>query len=361
MITKRRLAYIIHDVAVGGAEVAFLSALPKLHETFNLKVYVLGSAKPTLMAGLAEPVQKRTVCFNMPAWALPLYMPVIYLRLRSFNPDIIISSLWRSTVPAMLYKFWHGHARYFVMLHSNGFFHWADRFFTSRAIRMSNAVFADSLATKAFAQTIHGAKSPVKALSYLVNPIPRHPRGYDFSGTKKFCFMGKLNKIKRVSLAVSAIAWLRAHEIDATLDIFGRDEGEQAAVMEQIQLAGMQEYIRINGEVSPAKKDEIHDSHNFYIQLSIQEGMAMSVAEAMQHGMVCVVTAVGEIPNYAKDGQSAIFMDTRTPESWEAAMNKLLLIIQDEEKCSSISKAAHETFRNTPIFSDSLIDAITNS
>ena len=84
----------------------------------------------------------------------------------------------------------------------------------------------------------------------------------------------------------------------------------------------------------------------------------MSVVEAMQVGKVCVLTSVGEIPHYATDGDSAIFVDDSSEEAWERAMRRVRAVITNVENCERMSKAAHRVFRERPLFKDSLIEAI---
>ena len=363
MMQKQKLAYFLHDIAIGGAEVAFLSALPALHQTFDLKVFVLGEVDPKLIGRFAEPIRSCFVCLGIKRWALAFHLPRIYRLLRAFRPEIVISSLWRSAIPALVYKRLNRKGiRYMVLLHSNGFFHAADRFFTSHAIRAADAIFADAHATAAFARTVVGKQRiPIITLSYLTNSTPPKPIRHEYTGTRRFCYVGRLHQVKRIPLAISAIKWLREQGVDATLDIFGRDEGAGATIYARIREAGLQHHVRVHEEITPFDKERIYRSFPFYIQLSVQEGMAMSVAEAMQHGMVCVVTAVGEIPSYAKDGVSAILLDPATPESWAASLNRLLVVLSDEKQCQSIAHAAHHVFKEASIFSESLIRAINDA
>ncbi len=363
MIQKRKLAYFLHDIAVGGAEVAFLSALPALHQAFDLKVFVLGNVDPKLIGRFPEPIQRCIVCLGIKRWALVFHLPRIYYQLRLFRPEIIVSSLWRSTIPAVLYKRLNGGGvRYMVLMHSSDFFHWADRLFTCRAIRVADAIFADAQATAAFARTLVGkSKIPIITLSYLTDPTPSRPVEHEYAGAKRFCYVGKLHQIKRITLAISAIKWLRDKGIDATLDIFGRDEGAGTSIHAQIIQLGLAQHVHVHEEIAPFDKTRVYGTFPFYIQLSVQEGMAMSVAEAMQHGMVCAVTAVGEIPNYTEDGVSAILLDPATPGSWESSLNRLLAVLQDEGQCRSISHAAHQVFKGTAVFSESFISAVNES
>src|SRR5690606_27023993 len=146
MERKRRLVYIIHglDAGIGGAELACLSALPSLHERFDLRVYVLGGRSSTLLDGLDEGIIRRMKFYRSNVYTLLFLLPFLYSSLRFSKPDIIISSLWRSSVVGLLYKYLHRTVKYFLLVHSSEYFHCADRFFTTRAMHISDEVFADS-------------------------------------------------------------------------------------------------------------------------------------------------------------------------------------------------------------------------
>lgn len=356
---KRKLTYIIHGLGVGGAEIAFLSALPRLHERFDLRVYVLGgSPNHRLVSGLEPEIKRRMKFYNFGVYALPCYLPLVYLSIRFFKPDIIISSLWRSSIAGLLYKSFHRQVKYFIMLHSSGFFHWADRFFTKQGMRICDAIFADSQATEQFAKHLVAKTTNTKVLSYLVTPSPTKLAQHNFASNKNFFFVGRINRVKRLPLAIKVIAWLREKGVDATLHIYGRDDGDRANVEREIRDHNLERYITFEGEIDPEKKYKVFASYNYYLQLSAQEGMAMSVAEAMQQGVICVVTPVGGIAQYAWDGHSAIFIDTTSEQGWEDSMQKIRAILEDPERCATISQAAFHTFKNAPIFTDSLLAAI---
>src|SRR5690606_6852094 len=92
--------------------------------------------------------------------------------------------------------------------------------------------------------------------------------------------------------------------------------------------------------------------------LSAQEGMAMSVAEAMQCGAVCVVTPVGGIAQYAIDGFSAIFVDTTDEAAWDNSMQRVVDTVGNIGRCQELSEAAFNTFKGASVFADALIEAI---
>lgn len=359
MMRKRKLAYIIHGIALGGAEVALLSALPRLHEQYELRVHVLGSAKSHLLDKIDPDIRKRIHLYQLPVFLFPVYLPFLLLSILRFHPDVLISSLWRSAIPATIYKTLCSQTKYFILIHSSNFFHPADRYFTSMGIRKADTIFTDSNASKSFIKDIlEGNEKPVKALSFLMDYTYGETKDRDYTNAVKFYFVGRLNEVKRVPLAVTAIAWLRKEGIDASLDIYGAPDNDEKNVKAEIINRGLQEAVRLRGVIDPERKFEVLSNYNFYIQLSKQEGMAMSVAEAMQYGALCFVTPVGEIGTYAKDGYSAIFADPTNEVTWEQSLMKLKKVITDVQECREISRRAHQTFIDVPVFADSLIEAI---
>ena len=360
MEKKRRLAYIIHglDAGIGGAELACVSALPSLHKRFDLRVYVLGGPNSVLLDGLGDEIIGRMKFYRFRAYTMLFMLPLLVGSLWSFKPDIVISSLWRSAAVAWLYKCLRRRITYFLLVHSSEFFHWADRFFTTRAMYVSDAVFADSQATGLFAERIVGGRTGIHVLSYLLDAPPAVLPQHQFLPAKRFLFVGRLNKVKRVSLAVKAIAALRAAGVDAGLHIYGRDDGDRANVEKAIGRYGLQQHIVFKGELDPKRKRAIFASYDYYIQLSAQEGMAMSVAEAMQHGAVCMVTPVGAIAQYAIDGISAIFVDPTDEATWNSSMQRIIDVVDDTARCGKMSMEAFKTFKDTPVFADTLIEAM---
>ena len=78
---------------------------------------------------------------------------------------------------------------------------------------------------------------------------------------------------------------------------------------------------------------------SFFIQLSSYEGMAMSVVESMQLGLVPIITEVGEIENYCQDLKNGIIY-----EGYNKTFEKVLKIINDG-KYSLLSSNAIKTWK----------------
>ncbi len=360
MEKKAKLVYIIHGIAVGGAELAALSAFPTLLKHYHLQIYVLGKSNTTLLNGLDANVRNAMIHFPYPAWLYPLYLPWVCWRLWRFKPDLIIASLWRSIMPALLYKSTQSKTRFMLLIHNTLFHHVLDSVITKCGIRVADTVFADSASTKRFIQDVSGPDTNIQVLSFLLARTPEVLVPRDFSAGLRFFSISRLNPVKRMPLAVGVIAALRGAGLDVSLDIYGRPDGDRDAVVNEIARYRLEDAVTMRGELPPEKKAGIYSQYNAYIQMSAHEGMAMSVVEAMQQGMLCVVTPVGEIPNYANDNVSAVFLELANGEVTTASLDKLLVILRDKTTCRSMATQAHHAFAGKPVFAESLLHALEN-
>jgi glycosyltransferase involved in cell wall biosynthesis len=80
--------------------------------------------------------------------------------------------------------------------------------------------------------------------------------------------------------------------------------------------------------------------------------MAMSVVEAMQLGLVPVVTPVGEIPRYCLNGLNSIIVSDD-----ERAVEDVLLALNKAETFQSLRRNAIATWDEIPVYKDSVIEA----
>jgi glycosyltransferase involved in cell wall biosynthesis len=358
-LKTKKLLYILHDIQIGGVEVALLSALPELNKRFDLKVMVLGSVDANMTNHLT-PEEK--ACLHTFDYQLSLYPLVIFKMIRfilGFAPDVMICSLWRASLLGIIAKTLRPHLHFVSFIHNTAFFHRLDKSFSQAAVRKADTIFTDSHATATFVIQHFAPSVPVKVISFFTSKSPDSNSAPPLSNRRaSFMFLGRINAVKNLPLAVDTIRYLTDHGYDASLDIYGRDDGMLGEVMEYISAKQLENQIRFRGEVNGGRKLEIFQNHNFLIQLSANEGMAMSVAEAMQNGLVCFVTAVGEIPNYATDMKTAIFADISTAETFGHSLKKLESVIADQDRYNRISSECHAGFKEVGTYSESLITRI---
>jgi len=358
---KEKLVYVLHEIALGGAEVAFLSALPFLYQQFDLRVFILHKGDQKLIDAIPKEVRACIVFCNAPLTLYPFYLISVVVRILRLKPRYLICSLWRAYLIGSCVKWLYKEVTYYPFIHNSTFFHRFDSFSSQYALKIADMVLVDSKSAQEFITNTCQVDKPVSIVSFITNLTPVTIPVYDYKQVR-FIYIGRLHPIKNVPKAVEAVAWFHRHGVTAYFDIYGRDDGDMANVKKAIDENHMQPYVQLKGELIPAMKEVVMNerTYPYYLQLSSKEGMAMSVVEAMQAGKVCVVAPVGEIPNYAENSQSAIFVDTSTPECWEHSMQQVLEIISDETYCRRISESAHDVFRDRPLFKDSLVEVISS-
>lgn len=359
---RTRLLYILHDIQIGGVEVALLSAIPELNKQFELKIMALGSVNEAMTAHLT-PEEK--ACIHTFDYSLKWYPAAIFKMLGfifRFAPDVMICSLWRASLVGATAKMLRPNLRLISFIHNTRFFHKFDELFSKRAIRHADAVFTDSEATAVFVRTLFRPAVPVKVISFFTSPSPSQKNALPLDNQDvRFMYLGRINAVKNLPLAVDTIKYLTDRGINASLDIFGRDDGMLDTVMQQVRASDLHKKVQFKGEVNGARKLETFPKYNCLIQLSTNEGMAMSVAEAMQNGLVCFVTAVGEIPNYAKDMETAVFADISTTQTFEESLKKLETVVTNPVLYDRISSNSYAGFKTVGTYQDSLIRAIRES
>lgn len=364
MESKKKVSYVLHDIAIGGVEVALLSAIPALHQKFQLRVIVLGKVDKKLITHLTKEQREVFTEVSYPTYQYPFVMSRIVRQILLNEPDIVICSLWRGALSGIFAKLVRRNIRLYAFIHNTGFPHFLAKFSNKMAVSLADVVLSDSIATKIYVQNEFKPKAEVRIVSFITRPTQdwRNPPAPDIQKPVRFVFLGRINKVKNLPAAIELIRFLRSRSVPAMLDIFGKnDDGHEDQLKTLIQELNLNQSVHFKGEITGDQKWSVFSSYHFHIQLSFSEGMAMSVTEAMQNGLVCVVSPVGEIANYAEDMKSAIFIDVFNKKNQEADFEKVLTAIQKTTLYSLISKNANQHFQGKKIYSDSLIEHLEAS
>lgn len=356
----KKLIYIIHSIQIGGAEVALLSSIPKLVENFNLTLIVIGEIDEILIKEIPEFSYVTVIHLRLSNLKVLLKKDNIIGLVRRENPDIIISSLWASYCIGNEYKLKNPDVKYFIFIHSTKFFHVLDRYFSVKAIEIADKVFTDSLATQQFVRSLSPNK-PSCIISFLTHATPKYVHRSFNKNEIKLLFLGSISKVKNLPLVIDLLDFMNKKGYNMTLDIYGNNKNARKCVNQKILKSPFSNKYKIKGSVLPQHRFSLFAKYDFYIQLSKFEGMAMSVAEAMQNGLPCIVSPVGEIPNYSKDMESAIFINSIGNKLKESDTEKLESVIQNITLYRTISRNCHNNFYNKNTFSTSLVNAVIES
>jgi glycosyltransferase involved in cell wall biosynthesis len=281
-----------------------------------------------------------------------LWNPFHYLktvgRIYREAPNILIVSLWRSCIVGLFLKLFMTRLHLVLFLHYPRDVHFLDRILTHLASAVSSEIWTDSSETLMQRVSVHHVQK-ARVISFLTQHLtPRHKR----QSGNHFVFWGRLSPQKDLLRAIRLFA--NVHRIaklkDIKFYIIGPDAGELKRLMEAVSQYEVGDNVIFLGEKSLQEIRRISGIATFYLQTSLCEGMALSVVESMQLGLIPVVTPVGEIKHYAKDKENAILI--KDDYITEATLVDLL---ENPSRCSELRYMALRTWEGAQLYKDEVL------
>lgn len=337
----RRVVHLVPYDGIGGVEAAARTMLDVREPDLTYQVR-------WLFPDVGSRAQRR-------ATNNPLRLLSAALAIAREAPDLLVVSLWRCVIVGLLVRLLNRRIGLAVFIHNSDDAHPLDRFFTRLAVKACDAVWTDSAASVA-ARLPTPPRAPVTVISYLsqhLAPLPAAPAGEPVAPV--FGFWGRLSVQKNVARALDIFGRVHAARPDARFLIIGPDGGEEAMLRARVRESGLDEAVTFAGPLDfAAVQTALSDAGaRFCLQTSRYEGMALSVTEAMQLGLVPVVTPVGEIGRYCVDGDNAVLVG----DSDAAAAGRVLALIADRDAYDALRGRALEAWRDTPLYRDSVLAA----
>ena len=152
-------------------------------------------------------------------------------------------------------------------------------------------------------------------------------------------FLGRISADKGVFDLIEAWVDVRRRVSDARLVIAG--DGDLARARECIARTGLQDSVALPGWVSGAAKEQLLERTQVCVLPSYFEGMPMSLLEAFGHGIPCVASTAGGIPDVVTDGVEGRLVQAGDVPALAAALVELL---SDGEQYARMSRAAHARY-----------------
>jgi len=340
-----RIIHLIPENGIGGVEVAArsMATQPVLPCDFKL-LFIAGERKSTDSARVIQPP------FRSPRNPIA-HLRALLICLR-YRPDVLIISLWKSVPVGLLVRLLRPRTRLVFFLHSETNLHVLDAWLSRAALGFADEVWADSRAT------LTGRLDPIKGkptrvisfvterLCPLADAAPK-PR-------PRFVIWARLSREKGIDLSLNFIYHLSQRGIDARFEVWGPDQGELSALIQQAAELGIGNRVTFKGPALREQLPELATKASFLLQLSRTEGMGMAVVEAMQMGLVPVVTAVGEICRYVSDGDNGILVD---PEHPRPALDNIDRLLVDPGEYRRIRENALGTWQGVPLYAEEVCAA----
>lgn len=329
----RKIIHLIPYDGIGGVEVAARTTNTVETKGFSFRV---------------ETIFPSSAAHDTYLTLNPLFQAGSFLRLWQTNPDVLIVSLWRSYAVGIVLKLLRPGTRLVVFLHYPNDVHVADHLLTRLASRLACRIWADSHETLSKRlPSIPPRKGRV--ISFVTSRIEA---GAAKTVCPAFIFWGRLHAQKGLGRALSIFAAVHEKVPSARFVVIGPDGGDLVRIQALAQAVGLKDVVRFTGGMAFDEIRGLAEGAAFYLQTSALEGMAMSVVEAMQLGLVPVVTPVGEIAHYARHGENAVVV-----EDDALAVKDLLALLADDGRYQAMRSQAIATWLDRPLYSASVLSA----
>lgn len=156
---------------------------------------------------------------------------------------------------------------------------------------------------------------------------------------RRVVFLGWLEEKKGIIELIRGFAAISQKEV--VLDLIGDGHLRNQAEALAIELS-VADRVVFHGWKSGNARDEILAAADIFILPSFWEGLPNAMVEAMATRLPVIVTPVGTITSYIKDGENGFFVEPRSVPAITAALDRL---IEDDTLRRRLADAAFETAR----------------
>lgn len=285
-----------------------------------------------------------------------LFTCIRFCRLLAFTPEIRLvhmhgasrGSFYRKYVLFLIAKYIF---RKQVVYHVHGggfhqFFEGSGRFVQGRIrhfVDQADALICLSESWKQFFLQ-HFWPSRIMVLPNAVEKVTR--RAEMEMGKTIFLFMGKIGERKGIYDLVKATALLKIH-YEEQFEVWIGGDGNTQTLRYLIESNGLQGSIFLKGWVTGNAKEELYRKATVFVLPSYNEGLPVSVLEAMSYGMPVIATNVGGIPELVKDGESGQLIVAGDIVALRNAMERF---IRDRRLVGDMGRAAEATIQQSFVF-----------
>lgn len=159
-------------------------------------------------------------------------------------------------------------------------------------------------------------------------------------GKTHFLFMGEIGPRKGVFDILKAIAEHR-EQAEGRMELRIGGNRNEKQLLETIAAGRLEDIVRFEGWVSGEKKLQLLNWADVYILPSFNEGLPISILEAMSHGCPIISTPVGGIPEVVTDN-GILVTPGNSDEIWEA----MYAYVSDPSRIEAEGKTSLEAVRS---------------
>lgn len=251
-------------------------------------------------------------------------------------------SFWRKFIVAQISRFFHIP----VILHLHGSemteFYASGNTLAKRLIQFQlehvSEVFVLSESWRAFIKGI----APRANVSIIPNYIEiPEINSNKISDIINVTFAGYVGDRKGAFDLIKAFETVRKVNSRIKLSIYGNGEIEKARNL--VQELGLESCVKIKGWIASNELREVLKKTDLFILPSYNEGLPMSVLEAMSFGLPVITTPVGGIPELITHRVNGLLV---APGDLEGIAGAVIEIFQDSNLRDNIAKRAYVTVKS---------------
>jgi glycosyltransferase involved in cell wall biosynthesis len=187
--------------------------------------------------------------------------------------------------------------------------------------------------------TFFQERYPKAKITRIYNPIELtdYNKTNEYQGTVKFLFLGHISSRKGCYDLLNVAEKMVMKNSNFIIEIGGN--GETDKLKEMIQQRNLGTHVHFLGWVSGEKKKLLLQNSDIYVLPSKNEGLPVSILEAMSHGMPVISTTVGGIPEMIEDKNSGFLID---PGDINALQEKMLFFIKNPQKVKEMGRVSRK-------------------
>jgi len=188
----------------------------------------------------------------------------------------------------------------------------------------------------------YSANPNVKLLYNPVDPTIFKPRSERNKPYTNVLFMGRIGKRKGVYDLLEVIPRVISRYKDVKFILAGDGEVERAG--EIVRDLGIEDYVEIPGWVKGKGKIAVFQDADVFILPSYNEGIPVSILEAMAAELPVISTTIGGIPDAVEDGITGFLI---APGDLTAMADKILNLLENQSLRMEMGARSLEKIRRT--------------
>jgi glycosyltransferase involved in cell wall biosynthesis len=163
-------------------------------------------------------------------------------------------------------------------------------------------------------------------------PLP----ALSFAGEKVVGMVARLDLQKGFEYLLRAVREL-CNAMNGFKVVIVGEGPDRPAIEAMVQEYGLQSSVILAGQQSDMPG--VYAAMDIFVLPSLNEGLPMTILEAMAASKPVVATTVGAIPKVIKDGENGLLIN---PRSSEALRDALASLLSDPDKCGHMGEKAHD-------------------